>query len=387
MRRIAVSLAAAGLVLSGCSGGEAVPGRPSAAPAPPSGLPSTVPSTAPSPAASPSGDGQESTGSSSSGRDEGLREAMAAVSGSGPADLYFEYGAPGHWRELGVLTARGAEEGPWASSVLYGMSDLSTAPLLAERTGIDPFAADRAITIGHQPDRSVRLDGGVDAGTVRRRLTERGAERAKIGGRDGLVLARDRAAGSVDRLRDIGVLNLLNKVVVTGSTIAMGTASGPLTAAFGGPDSLAGSPSHAAVADCLGGNLVNAVILREKESAAVALYAVGLRRPVFPEDTPVNVVCVLPRDGFAAEVKKTFTGRLTTTAKTLQGESYGKYAYAIEHDEVASGGFTALRATLRIAPGGRADLAHRMLADGNLEAAADPASPLPDIGGSFESTP
>ncbi|GIH79327.1 hypothetical protein [Planobispora longispora] len=352
MRRIGAFLLAGGLVMTGCSGGaDPGPEETRAAPAS-SGTP-----TASAPAAT------------------GLRAAMAGVSGDGPAALNFEYGDLAHWRDIGVATDQGpGRDKTWLSVIGYGLGELVRAGQpLTERTGIAPYAADHAVSIGVPPDTAVRIDGGVDAEAVRAKLTALGGRPGKIGDHDGLSLADDHALDPDGPLIDLGLVNQFNKVVVTGSTVAVGSAAAPVSAVLGGDRSLADVSSHAAVADCLG-DVVTAVLTVPQNSGAVALYGVGLRRPASPGDTPVNVICVAPRSGAIPAVRQAFTAKLTTAAPTTQGTLYGDHAEEIKHDEVVSGNFTVLRATLTLAPDAPASFAHRMLLTRDLEAVADPTA-------------
>ncbi|MBG0830568.1 hypothetical protein HS041_22660 [Planomonospora sp. ID67723] len=337
MGGVSAFLAAAVLVLPGCSGG----------------------------------DGSRPTAGS------GLRAAMAEVSGDGPAALHFEYGDMAHWRELGVVTGQGpGQDKTWLPAVGYGLGELSRAGrLLTEKTGIAPYAADHAVSIGVPPDTAVRVDGGVDAGTVEDKLTGLGGRPGKVGEHDGLSLADDHALDPQGPLIELGLLNQFNKAVVTGSTVAVGTAAAPVSAALGGTRSLAEVPSHAAVADCLG-DVVTATVTVPGDSRTVALYGVGLRRPAAPGDTAVNVICVVPKSGAIPSVRQAFTTGLTTEASTTQGKPYGGLAKEITHDEVVNGDVTVLRATLTLTSGTSVTFAHQMLARGELDGVAGSGDPV-----------
>ncbi|GGS67431.1 hypothetical protein GCM10010156_27970 [Planobispora rosea] len=353
MRRIGVFLLAGGLFATGCSGGDGDPrsgGKPGARTA------SAAP-TASAPAAT------------------GLRAAMAEVSGEGPAALHFEYGDLAHWRDIGLATDQGpGRDKTWLPVIGYGLGELVRAGRpLTERTGITPYAADHAVSIGVPPDTAVRIDGGVDVEAIKTKLTVLGGRPGKIGDHDGLSLADDHALDPDGPLIDLGLVNQLNKVVVTGSTVAVGSAAAPVSAVLGGERSLVDVSAHAAVADCLG-DVVTAVLTVPQGSGAVALYGVGLRRPASPGDTPVNVICVAPRSGAITAVRQALTAELTTAAPTTQGTRYGDHAEEIEHDEVVRGDFTVLRATLALAPGTPASFVHRMLLTRDLEAVADPTA-------------
>ncbi|GAA3441001.1 hypothetical protein [Planomonospora venezuelensis] len=349
MRRIGALLLAGGLVVTGCSGGDGEPGR---------GETRAAPASSGTPAAP-----------------GGLRAALAEVSGEGPAALHLEYGDLAHWRDIGVATDKGpGRDKTWLSVIGYGLGELVRAGRpLTERTGITPYAADHAVSIGVPPDTAVRIDGGVDAEAIKAKLTALGGRPGKIGDHDGLSLADDHALDPDGPLIDLGLVNQLNKVVVTGSTLAVGSAAAPVSAVLGGARSLADVSSHAAVADCLG-DVVTAVLTVPQDSGAVALYGVGLRRPASPGDTPVNVICVAPRSGAIAAVGQALTAKLTTAAPTTQGTRYGEHVKEIEHDEVVSGNVTVLRATLVLTPGTPASFVHRMLLSRDLEAVADPTA-------------
>jgi hypothetical protein len=343
MRRVGAALAAL-LVLTGCAR-EAAGERPRGAGA-----------------SSPAASGTSRAGS-------GLLDALADVSGDGPAAAYLEYGEPAWWRGFGGDSGDGRRWRPAAGSGLGSLAH--AAAVLPKVTGMTPEAGERAIAIGVPPRQAFRFDGGVRPGAVRAKLAALGGKRERLGGHDGFSFAR---GGDLDLARAIvpGVTNQLNKVVVTDTMVATASAAGPLAAVLGGRPALADSPDHATVAGCLG-DVAAATIMASSAPRAVTLYGVGLRRPAGPHDRPVNVICVLPAASAATEVEQALTTRLTPTASTRDGGAYGDHASAIAHDRVRDGGRTVLRAVLTLNDEADVLFANRLLYQGELEALSDPS--------------
>ncbi|TMR89787.1 hypothetical protein [Nonomuraea basaltis] len=346
MRRMGAALVAL-LVLTGCAreAADTVVERPR---------------SAPSPAAS---------GTSDAG--SGLLDALADVSGEGPAAAYVEYGEPAWWRGLGVSGGSG-DGRRWLPAAGSGLGSLAhAAAVLPKATGMTPEAGARAIAIGVPPRQAFRFDGGVDAGAVRAKLTALGAKPRRLGGHDGLSFT---PGTEIDPSRTIvpGVTNQLNQVVVTDTMVATASAAGPLAAVMGGGPALAGSPDHAAVAACLG-DVAAATIMASSAPGAVTLYGVGLRRPAGLDDRPVNVICVLPAASAATKVEQALTTQLTPAASTRNGGAYGDHAPEIAHDRVRADGRTVLRAVLTLNDTADVLFANRLLYQGELEALSDPS--------------
>ncbi|MGI5285007.1 hypothetical protein ACQEVF_16930 [Nonomuraea polychroma] len=340
MRRVGVALVAL-LVLTGCAR-EAAGERPQAAP---------------SPSASGTSDARS-----------GLLGALADVSGGGPAAAYLEYGEPAWWRRFG-----GSGDGRrWLPAVGSGLGSLAhAAAALPKATGMTPEAGKRAIAIGVPPQQAFRFDGGVDAGAVRAKLAALGAKPDRLGGHDGFSFAPD---GEMDLSRTIvpGVTNQLNKVVVTDTMVATASATGPLGAVMGSEPSLADSPDHAAVAACLG-DVAAATLMTPATPGPVTLYGVGLRRPAGLAYRAVNIICVLPSASAATEVEQSLTTRLTPTASTHNGGTYGDYAAEITHDRVPTDGRTVLRTVLTLNDKADVLFVNRLLYQGELEALSNPS--------------
>ncbi|MGP3916512.1 hypothetical protein [Nonomuraea sp. 10N515B] len=341
MRRVGVALAAL-LVLTGCAR-EAADERPQGAPSP------------------------SASGTSGTTRNR-LLGALADVSGEGPAAAYLEYGEPAWWRRFGGSGDRRR----WLPAAGSGLGSLAhAAAALPKTTGMTPEAGARAIAIGVPPQQAFRFDGGVDPGAVRAKLAALGGKPGRLGGHDGFSFAPD-AEMDLSRTIAPGVTNQLNKVVVTDTTVATATATGPLAAVMGSGPSLADSPGHAAMAACLG-DVAAATIMAPSVPGSVTLYGVGLRRPAGLGDRPVNIICVLPSASAAAEVEQSLTTRLTPTANTRNGGAYGDYAAEIIHDRFVADGRTVLRTVLTLNDKTDVLFVNRLLYQGELEALSNPA--------------
>ncbi|MEV4287062.1 lipoprotein [Nonomuraea bangladeshensis] len=309
------------------------------------------------------------TGCGQNSGEGGLKEAMAAVSGEGPAAAYFEYGEPAWWRDLGVK-AGSAEARRWLPASVSGLGSFaSAAAALPEATGMTPTAGTRAISIGVPPHQAFRFDGEVDADAVRKKLTAHGAKPREMGGHEGLSFS---PGDEIDLSRTIvpGVTNQLNQVVVTDSLVATASSPDPLTAVLGGDTTLADKPAYAAMASCLGD--VAAATITTSPSETVTLYGVGLRRPAGLNDRPVNVICVLPSASAATDVERALTTRLVPTGTMGDGGTYGKHAPEIAHDRVSSDDHTVLRAVLTLNDTANAMFANQLLVRGDLQTLTKP---------------
>ncbi|MET8988874.1 hypothetical protein ABZW49_25780 [Nonomuraea wenchangensis] len=309
------------------------------------------------------------TGCGQNAGEGGLKDAMAAVSGEGPAAAYFEYGEPAWWRDLGVKP--GADQARrWLPASVSGLGSFaSAAAALPEATGMTPTAGTRAISIGVPPQQAFRFDGDVDADAVRKKLTAHGAKPREMGGHEGLSFS---PGDEIDLARTIvpGVTNQLNQVVVTDSLVATASAPEPLTAVLGGETTLADKPAYAAMATCLGD--VAAATIMTSPSKTVTLYGVGLRRPADLNARPVNVICVLPAASAAADVERALTTRLVPTGTMGDGGTYGKHAPEIAHDRVTSDDHTVLRAVLTLNDTTNAMFANQLLVRGDLQTLTKP---------------
>ncbi|MDA0635150.1 hypothetical protein OUY22_17160 [Nonomuraea sp. MCN248] len=297
----------------------------------------------------------------------GLMDAMAAVSGEGPAAAYFEYGEPAWWRDLGGKA--GADEARrWLGAAHSGLGGLApVAEALPEATGMTPSAATRAISIGLPPQQAFRFDGDVDADAVREKLAALGAKPREMGGHEGLSFF---PGAEIDLARAIvpGVTNQLNQVVVTDSLVAAASTPDVLTTALDGEATLADKPAYAAVAACLGDVAAATMMAPSPPGGTVTLYGVGVRRPADLNDRPVNVICVLPAASAAAGVERALTTRLTPAGSMSNGGTWGKHAPEITHDRVSSDDHTVLRAVLTLNGTANAMFANQMLVRGDLQA-------------------
>ncbi|GII00458.1 hypothetical protein [Planobispora takensis] len=316
MRRFGMLLALAGLVMAGCSGGDA---------------------------------------------GTGLRGAMSEVSG-GEADQPFAYNDLAHWRELGVMRGREPEaEGPWLDAAYFGLDVLGT-PELRDSIGVDLSAADRAVSVGHRPA-AVRLDGAFDAAAVRDKLVASGGKPVKVG--DHEVISRGGYATTTVENGGLAVRgndDPFAEVAVSDSVIATGPG---LADVLGGPLDLEDHPEYVAVADCLG-DVVTAALRRPETPGGVRLYGVGLRRPGSADERPSSVICVLPEPTAGADARRGFAGGFTTRGTTDQGEPIGRHAEEIVHDEVESEGLTVLRAGVRHTAGSSASFFLKTFSPENL---------------------
>ncbi|MFB9961818.1 hypothetical protein [Sinosporangium siamense] len=339
MRGFAVTLAAAGLVLTGCSGD----------------------------------DGAKTKAADSGSQGGGLVEVLGSLSAKGSAARYLEYGDMAHWRAIGAANDAGATgDRRWVSAMGVGLGNIALrADVVTQQTGINVYKVDRVVAYGMPPENALRLEGAFAVDDIKSKLTTLGAKPRTMGGQEGLTFTKDNQIDMNGPMVKIGLMNQLNQVVVTDKALVAGAAAAPVEAGLASSGSLKDSADHTAVASCLG-DVAAALIAAPPQVAGVKLYGLGLRKPAAPGDPAVNVVCALP---LVPEIKNNFTSKFTPQAKVLRDAVDG-----IEHDEVSAGGQTVLRATVKIKPDGPAILVQQLFLRNQLASLIDPAAPVDPAG-------
>jgi hypothetical protein len=113
-----------------------------------------------------------------------------------------------------------------------------------------PLTARQAIFIGMPPDTAVRLDGGAStASAISVALRKLGAQSVDVGAVQFLAMGAEHSVNIDGPLAQFGVLNQLDRVVVTGQTVAAGPAQAPVLAVLGGGGrrSLGAAPEYKAI--------------------------------------------------------------------------------------------------------------------------------------------
>jgi hypothetical protein len=188
-------------------------------------------------------------------------------------------------------------------------------PQLTEATGINPYTATRALTIGVSPDTAGRLDGA-DTATVEKKFKALGAQTDVSGGRTRLVLAPDDQVVTGNPKLAGDVYLTLNRVVIKGSTVAFGLANGPVDAILGGSRALGDAEDESAMATCLG-DVVAAEIMAPPAGSApgVTLVGVGVRRPKTSAEGVREVLCEVANKDRIAQVAAAIAPRLQQNAQ------------------------------------------------------------------------
>jgi hypothetical protein len=257
------------------------------------------------------------SGGSSSSSGGSIRSALGSVRDGPDSERFFAWADGAELRKLSGVSAASGVSGVKARQTWVRLAEVAAPaatgvePQLAAATGIDPYAANRVITIGVAPDRATRLDG-VDTGTILRRFRQLGAREQTSGGHTYLEVAdQGQLAVSNPRLAD-DIYLALNRVYVNGSTAAFGLADPPVDTVLGGGRSLADAPAYAAVADCLGDAFVAQVAIPAAGApSGVSLVGFGVRRPTSANATVTEVLCeVTGGKDQAGQLAATIAGRV-----------------------------------------------------------------------------
>jgi hypothetical protein len=160
----------------------------------------------------------------------------------------------------------------WFGLVGFGASAfVAQAPQLPRLTGIDLFAADRAVTAGHASRQATRLDGArLNSGAIAAALRKLGAKAA--GGL--LAIGGEGTVHITGPLGQVGVVSALDRAAVRRGTLVAGAYAADVQALLGGGRSIAEDPEWAAAIRCLGD-----VVAARITPSAGHLVAVGVVRP------------------------------------------------------------------------------------------------------------
>ena len=306
------------------------------------------------------GCGRSSSSGSASG---GLRAALAAVKAGPPSRQYFEWGDTKRLRQLahlrpdGTPSSRSSANDRFAVVSGTGLGALAPiAPTLTPVTGLQLFAADRAISIGTPPRSGTRLDGsGVGGGALPGKLRAKGSREASVAGHKLLAIGAEGSLQATDAF-GVGLLNHFDRVIVNDDTVVTGGYLEPVLELAGGSPSLGVDPARSAAASCLG-NVSWAVLLATTPPAAVngipggaELVALGGRTPNATKAE--DVVCIVYGAPAAASAEEArIRHRLVPPvvpphALTPLGAVYS----APVIDTTSANGRSSARATLEVRP-------------------------------------
>jgi hypothetical protein len=252
-----------------------------------------------------------------------LRDGMAAVKDSPQSRGFFAWADQKALRQLtGVPSASSTKRGDlrWVrlnSVAVPAVADLG--PQLADGTGIDIRAGQRAITIGLPPSDAVRLDG-VKGSDVTSKVQALGATQENSLGRSFLTLAAENRVNLSNPKLGDDVFLALNRVVVKGSSVGFGLANAPVDAVLGGGRSLADVAAESAIADCLGDTVAAQVITPPQGAASgVSLVGIGVRRPHVAKSSAREVLCEVVDKQNAGAVAATVRDRVRPDGELPDG--------------------------------------------------------------------
>ena len=295
---------------------------------------------------------------SSNGGAGSLRDGMAAVKDSPASRTFFAWADQKVLRQLtGISSAKSGKRGDprWSrldSVALPAVAELG--PQLADGTGIDILASQRAISIGPVTAQAERLDG-LKGSDVRKALEALGATQESALGRSFLTLAAEGQVNLSNPKLGDDVFLVLNRAVVTGSSVAFGLANAPIDAVLGGGRSLADAPGESAVADCLGDTVAAQVMVPPSGAAAgVHLVGIGARRPPVKKSSAREVLCEVVDKQAAAAVATAIRDRVQPDDRLPDGFQVRERVARASVDQMAKGDVALVRLTLDLVAPARA---------------------------------
>ena len=270
-------------------------------------------------------------------------DALAEIA-SGGADGSLGVG----WADPLLVGEGGRGAGLMADALLPNAgSVIEAAPRLRERFGIDPFAADRLISVGGSYAFGLRLEG-VDGTRLRESLIAAGGRSQAADGVE-LIDIGDYAVVP-EPLLEAGV-NGLGAFDAFGSELVILAISDRARASLlGEGERLLDKPIYRAAADCLG-EVVVARLVPDKQLLAtdlgIDLVSVGVR------SDGEEVLCVVGGTAErSAEVAANLEVALGPDARDPNtGEPIGDSVAAVEVASSPYGGVPAVRAEVALAPG------------------------------------
>ncbi len=230
-----------------------------------------------------------------------LAKAMGSVADSAPARASFAWSDSARIRELAgypdsALAFSFSADDPYSTIFGIGAPDLFPSNrVLAERFGIDVFAADSALTVGVPPAIVIRLDGEFDSGTVKAAL-ERAGGRAQ----GDTVSFGDGSIDLDNPLTSLGLVGI-TEVSATDETIAIARGDASVDDVTDDSDPLSENPGFAAMSTCLGDVLDALIIDSEANTPQDRLVGIGTLPP--EDETFKEVACVLADDAGTAKTQ------------------------------------------------------------------------------------
>ncbi|MHC5907666.1 hypothetical protein ACVNF4_27820 [Streptomyces sp. S6] len=256
-------------------------------------------------------------------------------------------GAARAWTEFGDVAALRSQGTPAKPNPLLGHGEARLAPaarLLPDLTGIDPYAARTAVSVGRPPASVGFLYGTFDTAAIGAKLKKLGYAEHPLGGGESTWVIRDgHAIDPADPLARIGIVTSMNVVRVAPRRIVYGGATTDLDQATEGTGPLAGDKAVGAVADCLGE--VRAAWVGLDEKTAPEPMGVGVRQTA--KGPATEVVCMTTAsDGAAESIASAWPGRVKSTTSMVTGVPWSALL-AEPKAEVLGGSSHVVRLTAR----------------------------------------
>lgn len=227
----------------------------------------------------------------------------------------------------------------------YGAPKLAdAAALLPDLTGIDPFAARTALTLGYPPDQVGVLYGTFNSKEIGSKLRKLGyAEHALAGGETTWIIRDHHQIDEKDPLAQLGILTALNVVRVSPERIVYAGATADIDKTLSGAKPLADNEEVGGIADCLG--KVKAAQIGFDVNVSNTPLGVGVLESSGTDTT--EIACVTTKSQDAAQaLASAWPGRVRSTRSAMSNEPWSKL---LTHPqaEVVGGASHIVRLTAR----------------------------------------
>ncbi|NEA97631.1 hypothetical protein [Streptomyces sp. SID13726] len=256
------------------------------------------------------------------------------------------------WIEFGDVAGVRARSGAGSASprdplLGYGEQKLAdAAALLPGLTGIDPFAARTALTLGYPPDQVGVLYGSFNTTEIGAKLRKLGyKEHALAGGETSWIIRDHHQIDQKDPLAQLGILTALNVVRVSSKRIVHAGATADIDKTLSGARSLSDNEEVGGIADCLG--QVEAAQIGFDVNISDTPLGVGVLRPSGSDADATEVACVTTEsEGAAQALASGWPGRVKSTMSARAGEPWSKLLTR-PRAEVVGGASHVVRLTAR----------------------------------------
>ncbi|MFF0223212.1 hypothetical protein [Streptomyces sp. NPDC004629] len=261
------------------------------------------------------------------------------------------------WIEFGdVAGVRSRSDGGSGSKpdplLGYGEPKLAdAAALLPDLTGIDPFAARTALSVGYPLDPVGFLYGSFNTTTIGSKLRKLGYTKHDLAGGETTWIIRDHhKIDEKDPLAQLGIVTALNVVRVSPQRIVYGGASADIDQALAGTKPLADNEAVGGIADCLG--QVKAARIGLDLKIAATPLGIGVAGASGTDAT--EVVCMTTASQEEAErLASAWPGRVKSTTSALSAEPWSNLL-AQPRAKVIGGPSHVVRLTARLTGSTRA---------------------------------